>query len=79
MLGRPTGSLAITVAVAIVGTAAAFSLATLVVTPGNPIRLVAEAMLAAPDPVRPDMQMASEHDGEPETTGSVALPLRRDE
>jgi hypothetical protein len=78
MPGRPNGSLAITVALAVAGAAAAFSLAALVVTPGNPVRAVAEAMIVVREPARQDVRVAA-HREEPEYTGSVILPLRRND
>ena len=77
MLGRPTGSLALTLAFAVVSTASAFSLAALVMTPGTPVRSVAEALLRDPDG-SPDVRIAAEAD-EPDSTGSIVLPLRRGE
>ena len=58
--------------------AGAFSLAALAVTPGNPVRTIAEAMLRDPAATRPDILVAAGRDDEPEFTGSVVLPLRRE-
>jgi hypothetical protein len=76
---RPTGSLAITLAAATIGAAGALAAAGLLHSPDAPLRPLVEAWLAGPAPAGagPLAVAAAERADEPETTGTIVLPLRR--
>lgn len=76
---RPTGSLALTLAAATISAAAAFTAAGLLHSPGMPVRPLMEGWLTRPaeGETGKTAVIAADTATEPETTGTIVLPLRR--
>jgi hypothetical protein len=77
---RPTGSLALTLAAATISAAAAFIAAGLLHSPDMPVRPLVEAWLARPvdGETGKTAVVAADTTSDPETTGTIVLPLRRE-